>query len=163
MAAKSGARLSWGGLDKAMLGAARALDERGRKALLNDVGEALISSTIQRFQDGKGPDGKEWRTPARGGKALQDKGQLQGSIAKAVTSSAVMVGSNLEYARIRQKGGTIKPKKGKYLKFPGKDGKDVFVKEVKVEATPYLGISDEDKEEIAAILSDHLKNGFLGT
>ena len=71
-----------------------------------------------------------------------------------------MVGSNLPYARIHQLGGTIRPKKGKFLKFRGLDGEDVFVKEVTIPARPYLGISDDDREEIMDTMTDFLEGAF---
>lgn len=173
MSGKSGVRLNWGGLDRAMQGAARALDEKGRKALLAEVGETLISSTQERFDEGKDPQGKAWEVSGRAwerglavkgrkatekrkgkrgrretgnfGKTLLDKGRLVRSIDKAVTTNAVMVGSNLEYARIHQKGG--KAGRGRKVTIPQRE---------------YLGISDDDREEIAAIMADFLKNGFLG-
>ena len=100
--------LNWGGLDKAVGGA--ALHLRGsHKALLTEVGEAMVSGTLQRFQDGVDPEGQPWepshRALADGGKTLVDSAALQNSIAALATASAVYVGSNLVYSRIHQEGG----------------------------------------------------------
>lgn len=159
MAEKTGASMNWGGLDKKLGNAAKALTGK-RKELLANVGAAMVSSTVQRFVDGVDPDGTAWEKSGRGGKTLVDTALLQNSISAAVTFDSVLWGSNLEYARIHQKGGTIKPKKGKYLKFKGRDGNDVFVKEVTMPKRAYLGVNDDDKEEMAAIVGDFLNNAF---
>lgn len=160
--AKNGVSLSWGGLDRALGNAVHKMGDT--QDLMDSIGEALVSSTLQRFRDEKDPDGKKWKTSARaaasGGTTLSDTGQLQKSIEYAATSNRVMVGSNKEYARIHQLGGTVRPKKGKFLKFRGLDGEDVFVKEVTIPARPYLGISDDDREEIVATMTDFLEGAF---
>jgi phage virion morphogenesis protein len=50
---------------------------------------------------------------------------------------------NLKYARIHQLGG--KAGRGRKTRLP---------------ARPYLGISEEDKEEVAGIIGDYLKEAF---
>lgn len=148
MAGKTGASMNWGGLDKCLGNAAKALQGR-RKALLAEVGEAMVSSTVQRFIDSVAPDGDSWqpsqRALAENGKTLVDKARLQNSITAAVTADAVFWGSNLTYARIHQKGG--KAGRGHKVTLP---------------ARPYLGINDDDKEEIAAIVADFIKGAFKG-
>lgn len=69
-------------------------------------------------------------------------------------------GQQPAYARIHQLGGTVRPQKGKFLKFRGLDGEDVFAKEVTIPARPYLGISDDDREEIVATMTDFLEGAF---
>ena len=61
--AKSGVSLNWGGLDKALLGAAKRLAER--QMLMDGIGEMMVSSTLQRFEDEEGPDGKAWKPSIR--------------------------------------------------------------------------------------------------
>lgn len=160
--AKAGVSLNWGGFDKALGKAAHKLGNT--QALMESVGEALVSGTLKRFDAEQGPDGQKWQTSkraaAQSGKTLTNNGHLKGSIDKYVTSDKVMVGSNLPYARIHQKGGTIKPRKGKYLKFKGQGGKDVFVKEVTIPARPYLGVSKEDMEEVRQTVADFLAGVF---
>ena len=162
MAGKTGVSLNWGGFDKAMGKAAHKLGNT--QALMESVGEALVSGTLKRFEDEEEPTGKKWpkskRAAKEGGKTLDKESQLKDSINYAATPDKVMVGSNLPYARIHQKGGTIKPKKGKYLKFKGLDGEDVFVKEVTIPARPYLGVSAEDMEEVRETVADFLAGAF---
>lgn len=162
MAVKNGVSLNWGGFDKALGKAAHKLGDT--KELMESVGEALVSGTLKRFDAEEDPTGKKWpkskRAVAEGGQTLTDTALLRRSIDYAATPDKVMVGSNLPYARIHQKGGTVKPKKGKYLKFKGLDGKDVFVKEVTIPARPYLGVSSEDMEEVRETVADFLKGAF---
>lgn len=162
MATKNGVSLNWGGFDKALFRAGRRLGNT--QALMGSVGEALVSGTLKRFDDEEDPTGKKWKPSARaavkGGKTLDKEGHLKDSIDYSATPDKVMVGSNLPYARIHQLGGTIRPKKGKYLKFKGLDGKDVFVKEVMIPARPYLGVSSEDMEEVRETMADFLKGAF---
>lgn len=143
--AKSGCSLNWGGLDKVVGNAARQLADR--KQLLSTIGEALVSSTSKRFEDGRDPEGKAWEASARaaaeGGKTLADTGRLMQSIDYAVTPDSVMVGSNVAYARIHQMGG----KAGRGHK-------------VTIPARPYLGVSQQDKEEVQRILHSFLTEAF---
>lgn len=144
MAEKSGVRLNWGGLDKAVLNATQNLHSR-RKALLAEIGEALVSGTMQRFEDGVGPDGEPWepsqRALATGGKTLVDTAQLRNSISAMATTDAVYVGSKVVYARIHQMGG--KTGRGHAVTMP---------------ARPYLGVSKEDRQEIRDIVADFLRD-----
>ncbi len=115
MADKNGVSLHWGGLDKALGKAGHKLGDT--QALMESVGEALVSGTLKRFDAEKDPEGQPWEPSGRaqedGGQTLTDSGRLRRSIEFAATSDKVMVGSNLLYARIHQKGGVITPKKAK--------------------------------------------------
>lgn len=69
----------------------------------------------------------------------------------------VGVGTNVIYARIHELGGTIKAKKGKYLKFYIK-GKFIQVKQVTIPARPYLTPAIEDNvSEIEKIIGEELR------
>ncbi len=155
-----GASINWGGLDRALDRAARELSNK--KKLLSAVGEVMISGTLQRFQDEEDPDGQPWTATRRGGKILSLTARLQRSIEKHVTDDAVMVGSNLVYALIHQMGGTITPKNGQYLKFKTQGGQWVQVREITIPARPYLGISEDDKEEIKETVSEFLRSAIMG-
>ena len=171
---KSGVSLHWGGLDKAL---GRATGKLGNtQALMESVGEALVSGTKKRFDEKKDPEGTPWKPSRRalekGGKTLMHSGRLRRSIDYAATSDKVMVGSNLAYARIhqkggeitpkkaKQKGGEITPKKAKKLVFKDSDGKTVAVDAVTIPARPYLGVSKEDMEDVKATMADFLAGVF---
>lgn len=160
------------------------------------IGGYLVSATHQRFISETGPDGKPWRPlrPAtlrkrrrgRGNSGtpaiLRDQGHLYQSITYQLSGDEIVVGSNLEYARIHQFGGTIKRQGGRRTatfrtanKGAGKDGagsrlrfaskrskyKRKFEKSfevpdytITIPARPYLGLNDEDRREILAILAE---------
>lgn len=158
----SGVSLNWGGFDKAIGNAVKNM--ANKKALMASVGEALVSGTIQRFNREEDPSGQGWpkseRAATEGGQTLSDTGRLRKSIDYAATSSKVMVGSNAAYARIHQMGGVIKPKKGKALKFKGRDGKDIFAKQVAIPARQYIGVSRADMDEVRETIAAFLKGAF---
>lgn len=145
MAGKTGVSLNWGGFDKALGKAAHKLGDT--QALMESVGEALRSGTIERFDAEEDPQGKKWKPSARamagGGKTLDKESHLKDSIDYAATSDKVMVGSNLPYARIHQLGG--KTGKGHKVDMP---------------ARPYLGVSEEDMDEVRETMADFLAGAF---
>ena len=145
MATKNGVSMNWGGFDKALGKAAHKLGDT--QALMESVGEALRSGTIERFEAEEDPQGKKWKPSARamagGGKTLDKESHLKDSIDYAATSDKVMVGSNLPYARIHQLGG--KTGKGHKVDMP---------------ARPYLGVSEEDMDEVRETMADFLAGAF---
>lgn len=145
MAVKNGVSLNWGGFDKALGKAAHKLGNT--QALMESVGEALVSGTLKRFQDEEDPTGKKWpqskRAAKQNGQTLTNNGHLKGSIDKIATPDKVMVGSNLPYARIHQLGG--KTGKGHKVTMP---------------ARPYLGVSSEDMKEVRETVADFLAGVF---
>ena len=162
MADKNGVSLHWGGLDKALGKAGHKLGDT--QALMESVGEALVSGTLKRFDAEKDPEGQPWEPSGRaqedGGQTLTDSGRLRRSIEFAATSDKVMVGSNLPYARIHQLGGKITPKKAKKLVFKGRGGKKVAVDKVTMPARPFLGVSEEDMQEVRDTFADFLSVAF---
>ena len=162
--AQNGVSLKWNGFDKAVAKAAKKM--ANSRLLMASVGEALVSGTIRRFNNEESPKGEKWeksgRAIAEGGQTLSDTAHLRKSIDFKATPAQVMVGSNLLYARIHQLGGTIKPKKGKALKFKGKNGQDIFVSEVNMPARPYLGVSKADMDEVRETMAEFLKGAFKG-
>ena len=160
MTAKNGVSLNWGGFDKAMGKAALKLGNT--KSLMNSVGEALVSGTLQRFADEEDPQGQKWpksgRAANEGGQTLTER--LQKSIDYAATPDKVMVGSNLVYARIHQKGGAITPKKAKHLVFKGTGGRTVSADKVTIPPRPFLGVSRADMEEVKETMADFLAGAF---
>jgi phage gpG-like protein len=107
--------------------------ENWSRSVLTPFGGRMQRSVAQVFREQKDPKtGAPWpKTSAgvlksrpgggKGGKSLSDTRALLNSIVSRpprVTPASVSVGSNLIYALIHQKGGTIKAKKGKYLTIP---------------------------------------------
>lgn len=135
-----------------------------RQQLAETLGEQLVSSTVTRFETGKGPDGKAWKKSRRateeGGQTLVDRGQMKSSISYEASPAAVAVGTTDKVkGAIHQFGGTIKPKKGKALKFKT-DGGFVMVKKVEMPARPYIGINQEDIDEAQNTIAMFMAGGF---
>jgi hypothetical protein len=132
----TGARMEISGREEtlAFLGATieKTDDQRG---LFDAIGMALVVSTQQRFEDETDPQ----------------------SITHAPTDNSVAIGTNLIYAAIHQTGGTIKAKTAKGLRFRGPgNGGWVQKSEVTIPQRAFLGVDDEDENEIRALCADWL-------
>ncbi|MDD2723564.1 MAG: phage virion morphogenesis protein [Methylovulum sp.] len=120
-----------------------------RPALL-EIGEDLVESTKQRFETSTAPDGSDWLLNSAlstllykaGDKPLVDGGTLSHQINKDVTGDTLEVGSTMEYAAMQQFGGTKE-------EFPYLWGD--------IPARPFLGVSQEDKDNILAVLNRHIE------
>lgn len=137
--------------------------------LLDAMGQTLAESAVQRLAvSNEGPDGETWpesrRAQFKGGRTQHDQGQagLAGSITYRALPDAVEIGSPLVYAAQRQFGGTIKAKPGRWLVFDGLDESGqpttYFAKKVTQPARPYLGISDEDADELGGLAVEFLED-----
>ena len=136
------------------------------------LAEAIRASTLDRFRNEEAPDGTKWKptkrtsTSTRREKILTNTGRLRRSINSKSDRRGFAVGTNVKYAATHQFGDdsrelgplTIRAKKGKALMF-NIGGKDIFVKKVhipslkvSIPARPFLGISEEDIDEIRATL-----------
>jgi len=140
-------KLDWGGMDR-MLGRATAKAAKS-KAAMETIGEAMASSTEERFRTSTAPDGTPWepsqRAEKEGGKTLVNKNETHlRPIGYEASADQVVWGSNGPFARIHQLGG--KTGRGHAVELP---------------ARAFLGISEDDIEEARAILADHLV-GILG-
>jgi len=117
---------------------------------LAEIGEDLIDSTMQRFSTSTAPDGSNWALNSvlstllykEGDKPLVDGGTLSQQIDKNVTREMLEVGSTMQYAAMQQFGGTKE-------EFPHLWGD--------IPARPFLGVSDEDKDNILLVLNRHIE------
>ena len=134
------------------LGRIASVDKAG---INNAIAEGLRTSTIERFQAEKSPEGKKWKQSIRareeGGKTLIKSAALRSSIRSEASAEGLAVGTNDIRAATHQFGDSriIKAKRKKALRFRV-SGRWVSKKEVKVTipARPFLGVSEEDEEEI---------------
>ena len=136
-------------LEKALEGFAQRMDNLD--PVYKNWGEALDQSHRQRFRDEKAPDGTPWAplSPStlkrkRGHKILQEfgeRGGLLGSLHYQV-SDGLHYGTDKPYGAIHQHGG------------PAGRNKSVIIP-----ARPFLGFTDDDREELLEILVDHLEFG----
>ena len=143
------------------LASLRAADTKGA---MRAIAEGLRTSTVERFDKSISPEGKKWKASIRagnvGGKTLVKTTNLRNSIRSEADRTGMAVGTNSIYAATHQFGAdrVIKPKRKKVLKFQI-NGKWISKQKVKVKipARPFLGISEDDEEEIREVLDDLLK------
>ena len=149
---------------RALLRKVRSFSELDKKKVNAALAESARESTLERFKQSKGPDGKRWKTSIRaartGGKTLIDSAQLRNSIRSYSDDTGFAVGTNVKHAATHQfgePGRTIRAKKKKALRFQV-DGHWVTKKKVRVKipARPFLGLSDEDMDEIRATVEDYM-------
>lgn len=123
-----------------------------RPALL-EIGEDLVDSTKKRFESQSGPDGMRWARnkpstikrkgrdqPLTGGGTLMDQINYQLS-----GNDTLEVGSPTIYAAMQQFGGAR-------TQFPNLWGD--------IPARPFIGISDEDEDNIVNIFNKHLQDAI---
>lgn len=95
-----------------------ALAGASERALLQDIGGYLVTSTQRRFETKRGPDGTQWapfspktlkRMPRRRRppQLLRDTNRLHRSITSVVEGAELLVGTNVVYAGIHQFGGDV--------------------------------------------------------
>ena len=87
---------------------------------------------------------------------LTKAGHLSGSISARHGPDFAEWGVNRIYAAIHQFGGTIRPKNSKALRFALAGGGFATVKSVTMPARPFLGLSDDDKADIADLIARRL-------
>lgn len=156
----SGARVELEFDNAAVLSAIRgALAElTDPRPMLLDIGEALVNSTRDRFSAQRGPDGQTWKSLSprylqtkspNPGKILQRRGDLVRQIFPQVEGATLLVGTDRVYGAVHQFGAL----KGAF----GKTRRGAPIPWGDIPARPFLGISDDDAEEIIAITRDHLQ------
>lgn len=130
--------------------AAGRLDGDGLNLLLGDIGEYLLGATQDRAAREVSPDGVPWaalspryakrKEKKRPGAQLltYDHHMLGDRLAWQVAGGTLYVGTSAKYGAIQQFGGRGIP------------------------ARPWLGISDEDEQEIVALTRDHLLMALEG-
>lgn len=76
-----------------------------KRSILANVGEELIELIREGFDRQADPYGSPWAPTVRGGRILRDRGHLSSSWhRKTLSSSQVVVGPGVEYARYHQTG-----------------------------------------------------------
>lgn len=133
---------------------------------MQSIAVLMARLTEENFDQERSPEGVPWKVSQRvkdqGGKILQDKGDLKGSIRPDWSATHAAAGPEASggaaiYARIHQLGGTIKAKSGKALNTPfGPRGA------VTMPARPYLGYNEVMGRGIMAAIQRHLTSGSTG-
>lgn len=149
---------------QAMLRRIRSFSEIDRRSINAALAEGVRESTLERFRQSKGPDGRRWKTSERamleGGKTLVKTAQLRNSIHARSDASGFAVGTNVKHAATHQfgePGRTIRARRKKALRFKI-GGKWISKKQVRVTipARPFLGLSDEDMQEMKATVEEFI-------
>lgn len=129
---------------------------RDQSAAMRDIATLGESSTRMRFRTETGPDGRRWKPSLRaqitGRRTLTLDGHLGDSISSRSNRDSAEWGVNRVYAAPHQFGAVIRPKRAKTLRFQLASGRFVSVRQVTIPARPYLGISDEDEDDILDII-----------
>lgn len=184
--------------DKEINAALTRVEEAGgdTSALMRDVAAAMLFSVQRRFETESGPDGSKWpahspRTAkvranrkTRGNapvtpKLLRDSNRLYKSISEESSETEAVVGTNVVYGGIHQKGGTVTQyPQSRQVKFRKVGNKTLFAKRahkraetkpvtygqrtIVIPARPYLGFSQDDRETIRRIAGDHYTAAIEG-
>ena len=150
-------------IDDAQLHAGlRSLIALGRDTgpVMADITAIGESSTRMRFRTETGPDGQKWKPSLRaritGGRTLTKDGHLSGSISGRHGRDFAEWGVNRIYAAIHQFGGEIRAKDGS-LRFRLANGGFATVQKVTMPARPFLGISDDDRDDILDIIQARIQ------
>ena len=150
---------------RAMLRRIRNFSEIDKQGINAALAEGVRESTLERFKQSKGPDGRRWKTSIRaaqeGGKTLIQSAQLRNSIHAKSDTSGFALGTNVKYAATHQfgePGRTIRARKKKALRFQV-GGKWVTKKQVRITipARPFLGLSEDDMQEMKATVEEFIQ------
>jgi phage virion morphogenesis protein len=136
--------------------------------VMGEIGEYLVRSTKERFNEGTAPDGTPWAknspvTLARKNdpNPLIDTKALFENIFHEAGRNEVQVGSSRDQAAVMQFGAA----QGEFGAFIGKDkrGRDHFhhLPWGDIPARPFLGLSDEDETALVGIIEEYLA-GLVG-
>lgn len=149
--------------DAQVLGAIHRLLALGRNAtpVMRDIGALGENSTRLRFRTETGPDGKRWKPSLRarihGGRTLTKDGHLSGSISSNAGSDFAEWGVNRIYAALMHFGGIVRAKVAGALRFRLANGAFATVKKVTIPARPFLGIDDNDRNDILDLVQARLE------
>lgn len=120
--------------------------------VMQEIGELLMTSTKDRFDEGNAPDGQVWtaKSPGTAGRDRRPlfgpSGRLSTQIFYEAGPDQVKVGSNQVYAAMMQFGGL----KAQYPHLGGD-----------IPARPFLGVSQEDRTGILATVAEWLETAAV--
>jgi phage virion morphogenesis protein len=136
----------------------QALNEMQRRSLrlrpaFKAIGEAMVASTHERFQEKEAPDGTPWSPLSQ--TTIDRKGhdrilegethQLARQISYSATDDALEWGSPMIYAAMQQFGGEQSDFPHLWGDIPGRE---------------FLGVSSDDRDEVLDTLSIYLESGL---
>jgi len=150
--------------DARILSAIQSLLAMARNAtpIMREIAAIGENSTRLRFRTETAPDGSRWKPSLRvrmaGGRTLTKDGHLADSVSGNAGKDFAEWGVNRPYAAIHQFGGEIKARSGGFLRFRLANGAWASVKSVVIPDRPFLGVSDDDAEDILDVLGRHINN-----
>ncbi len=120
---------------------------------LKEIGEDMVESTLERFENSEAPDGRPWAINSvltlsrkKGNKPLIGETEsLSTLIHSQVSKNQLAIGSSLKYAAMQQFG-------GQKAEFPWLWGD--------IPARPFLGVSGEDVQSIVEVVNGYLEDGL---
>lgn len=132
-----------------------------KAGLLKNIGEALLETTDQRFDDQKDPQGKAWAplkpltVELRGasGPILTRTGRLRGSLNYEVSGDTLKLGPSAIHGAVHQFGATIEAK-GKALRMPMQGGGAKYARKVTIPPRPYVGFGPADEKAAVETAQD---------
>ena len=129
--------------------------------LLRDIGERLQTTTKDRFDDAKAPDGTPWAPLSEVTKARKNKNKiliqdryLRDLINYQISGNTLLVGSSRIYASTHQFGA----EKGSF----GRTKRGAPIPWGDIPARPFLGLSDDDRKDVLEIVSDYIADTVVG-
>jgi len=139
----SGIKLEYKIDDREVMRAMKNIENFNSYEMFDEIGSYLDSSVTQRFKEGVDPEGVPWieseRAKQEGGKTLVNKTHLRDSITHIPSDDSVEHGSDMIYAAIHQ--------------FGGETGRNSATT---IEQRAFIGINDDDEDEINGIVKDFL-------
>lgn len=147
------------GLDEAIM-RLRPLTDFEPPVLMEALAAIGESQTRRRIESEKtSPGGEPWVDNIADTPILRETGRnLLDSIASQASAEMAEWGSAWEYAHVHQDGMTIVPREADKLAFTVA-GRFVLVDEVTIPARPFVGISDENRQEMLEVITDTLGLG----
>lgn len=138
--------------------------------LMDAIGLALETTTDERFDTGRAPDGSAWpKGKKTEGKTLINLAFLKNSIGnrREVTPSSVEIGSNLAYARIHDQGfdgeqavaahsREVNVVFGRRLNAPKTQNVAAHTRQMTMPKRQFLGIGGDDPQTMRELTADYL-------
>lgn len=130
-----------------------------REPLMVKIAGIMMDAVDENFVQGGRPKWKALKY--RDGRPLQLSGRLHNSIQPWSDNNQAVVGTNVIYAGIHQNGGqtrphVIRPRNKKALRFNGRYAKKVNHPGSKIDARPFLSLTDDDYALVQQAIIDHI-------
>jgi phage gpG-like protein len=127
----------------------RAVVSDERRTVSRMIGIEVVKGVQRNIRRGRDASGRAYKPlKLRSGTPLRDKGLYLNSWTYALRPGGVRVGTNKIQGPIQNYGGTIRPKRGKYLAVPVGGGSIRLVKSVVIPAREHAYVSDETEAAI---------------